>query len=62
MVLKAAECIENLHLTISSGKFGYKVQALAAHVLLRLNFQIEEINQSGHPDIIATRGMDKASL
>lgn len=29
------------------------MQALAAHVLLRLNCQIEAINQSGHPDITA---------
>ena len=55
----AVNCIENLQLSISSVKFGYKIQALAAHVLLRQNFQIKEINQSGHPDIIATRGMDE---
>ena len=33
--LQAADCLENLHLSVSSGEFGYKVQALAAHVLLR---------------------------
>ena len=43
----------------SSVEFGYKVQALAAHVLLRLNYRVEEINGSGHPDIIATRGMEE---
>ena len=52
--LHATECIENLRLNVSPVEFGYKVQALAAHVLLRLNCQIEAINQSGHPDIIAT--------
>ena len=59
MVLQASDCIENLRLSVSSVEFGYKVQALAAHVLLRLNCRIEEINASGHPDIIATRGMDE---
>ena len=34
--------------------FGYRVQALGAHVLLRLGFQIDAINRAGHPDIIAT--------
>ena len=57
--LQAADCLENLHLSTSSAEFGYKVQALAAHVLLRLNFGVEEVNRSGHPDIVATRGMDK---
>ena len=56
---QAADCIENLHLSVSPSEFGYRVQALAAHVLLRLNFRIEEINPSGHPDIVATRGMDE---
>lgn len=56
--LQAATCIENLQLSVSSAEFGYKVQALAAHVLSRLDFGIEEINRSGHPDIVATRGMD----
>lgn len=30
------------------------MQALAAHVLLRLNCQIASINRLGHPDVIAT--------
>ena len=59
VALQAAECLGDLYLNISSAEFGYKVQALAAHVLLRLNYGIEEINRSGHPDIVATRGMDK---
>lgn len=56
---EAAHCLDNLHLSVSPTEFGYKVQALAAHVLLRLNFEVEEINRSGHPDIVATRGMEK---
>ena len=31
------------------------MQAIAAHVLLRLGYRIEEINQAGHPDITAFR-------
>lgn len=56
---QAASCLESLRLGVSSAEFGYKVQGLAAHVLLRLNLEVEEVNQSGHPDIVATRGMDK---
>lgn len=57
--LQASECIENMRLSVSPAEFGYKVQALAAHVLLRLNCRVEKINQSGHPDIVATRGMEE---
>jgi len=31
------------------------VQALAGHILLRLGYRVDEINSSGHPDIIARR-------
>ena len=57
--LRASGCIENLRLSVSSLEFGYKVQALAAHVLLRLDCRVEEINRSGHPDIVATRGIEE---
>ena len=56
---QASDCIESLRQSISSVEFGYKVQALAAHVLLRLNCRVVEINRSGHPDIVATRGMEE---
>lgn len=55
---KATDCIEDLRLSVSPSEFGYKVQALAAHVLLRLEFQVEQVNRSGHPDIVATSGME----
>ena len=58
-VLRAARCVDDLHLSASPVEFGYKVQALAAHVLLRLGFVVTEINRSGHPDIVATMGMSK---
>ena len=56
---QASECVDNMRLSISPTEFGYKVQALAAHVLLRLNCRVEKINQSGHPDIVATRGIEE---
>ena len=58
-VIQASDCIENVRLSVSCVEFGYKVQALAAHVLLRLNWRVIEINHSGHPDIVATRGMEE---
>ena len=57
--LEASNCIENLRLSVSPAEFGYKVQVLAAHILLRLEYHVEEINRSGHPDIVATRGTDE---
>ena len=39
--------------SLTWSNFGYKIQALAAHVLLRIRYQVTEINQSGHPDITA---------
>lgn len=49
------ECVERIQAGITAGEFGYKVQALAAHVLLRLGYRVEAVNQSGHPDIVAVR-------
>lgn len=54
--LQARRCIETMRNRMSDNEFGYKVQALAAHVLLRLDYEIVAINHSGHPDIIATLG------
>ena len=51
----ASECIERIRSGISPAKFGYKIQALAAHVLLRLSYRVDEVNHSGHPDIVATK-------
>ena len=35
--------------------FGYKMQAVAAHILLRLNHRIVQVNRTGHPDIVSSR-------
>lgn len=35
------------------------MQALAAHVLLRLNCHVKKINQFGHPDIVAIKNSEE---
>ena len=45
-----------MHSKSSATEFGYKIQALGGHVLLRLGYQVSAINQLGHPDIIASIG------
>ena len=52
----ADECVERIRLSISAVQFGYKIQALGAHVLLRLGYDIVAVNSSGHPDIVAIKG------
>lgn len=52
---QAVECIERIRFSIPSPEFGYKIQALAAHVLLRLGYTVTAVNQQGHPDIAAVR-------
>lgn len=52
----ARECIDRIRDGVSPAEFGYKVQALAAHVLLRLGYRIDAVNQLGHPDIVADWG------
>jgi len=43
-------------------EYGYRVQGLAAHVLLRLGEQPTIINASGHPDIVATSASGEVRL
>ena len=50
-ISSSSECIERLRSSISASEFGYKIQALAAHVLARLGHRIDAINQTGHPDV-----------
>ena len=52
----ASECIDDIRSRISAVEFGYKVQAIAAHVLLRLGYRVNAINQRGHPDVVAFKG------
>ena len=52
---QATECIERIRYSVSPSEFGYKIQVLAAHVLLRLGYTVTAINQYGHPDVSAVR-------
>ena len=52
---KAADCINRILNGANAADFGFKTQAVAAHVLLRLGYRIEAVNQTGHPDIVAVK-------
>ena len=51
----ASECLQRIRAGTDASGFGYKIQALAAHVLVRLGYRVKEVNSSGHPDIAAAR-------
>ena len=51
----AVDCLERLRSETTTGEFGYKIQALAAHVLLRQNHRVLKVNQKGHPDIVSVK-------
>ena len=59
---QATDCLDRLRNSVSAAEYGYRIQALAAHVLLRLGYIVEEINHSGHPDIIAAKDGRKIYL
>lgn len=50
---QAGKYLITLRSTISLSEFGFRIQGLAAHVLLRLGARILEVNSKGHPDIVA---------
>ena len=52
----AADCLRRLRSRVRPSEFGYRVQALAGHVLLGLGHRIVEINQKGHPDLVSDKG------
>ena len=54
-VTNAAECLEQLSLMVAPSEFGFRVQGLAAHVLLALGYRIHAVKESRHPDILASR-------
>ena len=49
----AVSCLTRLRSETSTSEFGYKIQALAAHVLVMLGHQVADVNNSGHPDIVS---------
>lgn len=50
---KAGQLVEDIKRITSASEFGFIIQGLAAHILLRLGAGVLEINSSGHPDIVA---------
>ena len=50
---EAGKCLETLRGAVGLSEFGYRIQGLAAHVLLRIGARVLEVNSQGHPDIIA---------
>ena len=52
----AADCLRRLRSRTSAGEFGYKIQAIAAHVLLGLKHRVVAVKPRGHPDIVSVRG------
>ena len=52
-----AQCIRRVRSGCATdSEFGYKMQGIAAHVLLRLGYRIDSNNPSGNPDIVASIG------
>lgn len=51
----AADCLAYVRSRVSAGEFGYRIQALAGHVLLGLGHSILEIKQKGHPDLVSVK-------
>ena len=51
--LRAGECLQRTLTGVTAPAFGYKIQAIAAHVLLGLDYRIVSVKRSGHPDIIS---------
>lgn len=48
--------LDQLRFQCGDSEFGYRLQALFAHVLLRLGGSVSEINAQGHPDVKARLG------
>jgi hypothetical protein len=48
--------LDSLRSKTSDSEFGYRVQALFAHVLGRLGYAIIEVNAHGHPDVKGRAG------
>ena len=48
--------LDQLRQQCGDSDFGYRMQALFGHVLIRLGFVVTEINAQGHPDVLAING------
>ncbi len=50
---QAGRVLEDLLAEVGPVEMGFRMQGLAAHILLAMGFCITEVNSSGHPDIVA---------
>ena len=50
---KIGRIIENLLAEVGPVEMGFRIQGLAAHILLAMGLFITEVKSSGHPDIVA---------
>ena len=48
--------LDELRAEVGHSKFGYRLQAVFAHVLLRIGGEILEVKAQGHPDVRARLG------
>lgn len=55
MEVSARACLDRLHLESDDREFGFKMQAVAAHILLRLGHIVLAVNRIGHPDIVSLK-------
>lgn len=53
---KVGRTIDLLRQSVGDGEFGYRIQGLLAHVIMRIGGKIIDVKAQGHPDIIASLG------
>ena len=51
----AVKCLSRLRSQTSPSRFGYRIQALAAHVLVGLSHRVVAVNSQGYPDIVSVK-------
>lgn len=52
---KAGRLLEQLLAEVGPVEMGFRIQGLAAHVMLALGYRIIKIKSSGHPDVVAEK-------
>ena len=55
MGVSARACLDRLLPELDNEGFGFKMQAVAAHILLRLGHEVLEVKRFGHPDIVSVK-------
>ena len=55
MGTSARACLDRLLLESDDKAFGFKMQAVAAHILLRLGHTVLNVKRVGHPDIVTLK-------